>query len=197
MDNSIVTFDVVLDSFNRLNYQFNTEPFHLNIGGIRDTTRVNKFNDIVFVAYNDGESNQCKVFTATTDPGLFYLNSPMASMGTAILKEGQIIDAFKLGLHQGKYKALVQNVNFTVYRDNNRDSILDTNVKTETGMFGINLHHANANYESTQVDKWSAGCQVIANPDDFETLLMLADKSVACGYKTFNYTLFTKEQFFA
>jgi hypothetical protein len=197
MDKSLVTFDVVVDNFNRFNYTFNTEPFHLNIGGIRDTNRVNSFNDIIFIAYNDGVNNIVKTFTATTDPGLSYLNTPLASNGTAILKEGQIIDAFKLGLHQGKYKALVQNVDFTVYRDNNRDNVLNTNVKTETGMFGINLHHANANYESKQIDKWSAGCQVIANPDDFETLLSLADKSVACGYKTFNYTLFTKEQFFA
>ncbi len=33
----------------------------------------------------------------------------MSSLGTAMLKEGQYIDAYKQGLHKGQYTALVQD----------------------------------------------------------------------------------------
>ena len=36
------------------------------------------------------------------------------------------------------------------------------------GVFGINHHRANSKTTSTQVDKWSAGCQVQPNPVLFD-----------------------------
>jgi hypothetical protein len=51
-----------------------------------------------------------------------------------------------------------------VYRDNNKNDVIDfVSQSLDTGVFGINLHHASATGESVQVDGWSAGCQVFAN----------------------------------
>ena len=41
------------------------------------------------------------------------------------------------------------------------------------GLFGINIHRATKweGKKSTQIDKWSAGCQVIAANDDFKLFM--------------------------
>lgn len=169
---------------------------HLNIIGVRskDLT-VNKFNDVICVVFNgkklDGTLTPVILqFTATTDPGLYWLNNPgSTSIGTAILVEGQYLSSWVLGLHQGKYKAFKQFKSVKLYRDTNRDGKLDlTNIK-DSGIVGINIHRANELKESIQVDKWSAGCQVIANPKDFATLIKLADSSVKIRGNKFSYTL--------
>lgn len=67
----------------------------------------------------------------------------MNPKGTAILAPGQYQSSHKIGLHRGKYKALVQHRPVTVYRDNNKDSKYDLEpTKKDTGIFGINIHKA-------------------------------------------------------
>ena len=61
------------------------------------------------------------------------------------------------------------------------------------GMFGINIHHASYHGTSTQVNKWSAGCQVIASIDDFNTLMSLANKSKKQYGNSFTYTLLDEQ----
>ena len=84
----------------------------------------------------------------------------------------------------------------TVYRDGNKDDALDY-VAPETGMFGINIHRANRNGVSFYVDKWSAGCVVIAGADAFDDLMGLVHKSLAMGVygMRFTFTLFEKRDF--
>jgi len=95
-----------------------------------------------------------KAYPATTDPGLYYLWHPSCPSGTAILKEDQYLNCFKLGLHKGKYKALVQAKPLTVIRDYNRDSVLNYNSgKEETGMFGINIHCVKLSGTAINVNK--------------------------------------------
>ena len=104
--------------------------------------------------------------------------------GTAIMKEGQYRGAYKIGKHRGKYDALVQTGGrVTVWRDNNRDSTLDMADPSE-GYFGINIHKAGA--FSANVDKWSAGCQVFANTDDFNEFMSICRKQ---PWPKFSYTL--------
>ena len=63
---------------------------------------------------------------------------------------------------------------------------------TDTGIFGVNIHKAGTN--STQVDKWSAACQVFANSSDFATFMKLCDNQISNGNgKTFTYTLINEE----
>ena len=45
-----------------------------------------------------------------------------------------------------------------------------------------------------EVDNWSAGCQVLANKEDFDTLMKLAHRQISQGYgKLFTYTLINEE----
>ena len=114
--------------------------------------------------------------------------------GTAILVPGQYRGSHKIGLHRGKYKALVQTGGrVCVYRDNNKDDILDMDPATEQdGYFGINLHKAGSH--STEVDKWSAGCQVWANADDFAAFMAIVEKSAETYGPQFTYTLIDEPQ---
>ena len=121
------------------------------------------------------------------------MNDPiLESKGTAILKPGQYRGSHKLRLHQGKYLALGQKKDVTVYRENDRDSNYDLDEsKTDTGLFGINIHRATGRSggKSTRVDKWSAGCQVIADNDDWHEFLDICQSAREIHGNSFSYTL--------
>ena len=172
-------------------YQINDKPNQLNIVGVRHDSNVpNKFDDLLYVFWNTGNKWEGKYFTITTDPGTYWLNNPMQTDGTAILKAGQYINSHKIGLHQGKYKALVQQKPVTVIRDYDRNAVLDfNNGKESTGVFGINIHRSSETGTSKSVDKWSAGCQVFENAQDFANFLALADKHNSLYGNNFTYTL--------
>ena len=193
--NSIKGF---LRFFKKKSYVINEKPFQINIVGLRnESTTPNKFDDKICVFWKgDGGIWAGKSFNVTTDPGTYWLKNPMSPQGTAILKEGQYIDAYKIGMHRGAYKALTQQKPVTVIRDYQRDAILDfNNGKEETGLFGINIHRASAVGTTKVIDKYSAGCQVFENADDFATFLELAEKSEALYGNNFTYTLID-ERFF-
>lgn len=180
----------------RKGYSFFKGVYNLNIIGVRSKESVkqsNKFDDILIVAFGlatSGYNSSTKlIFAATTDPGIKSLKAPMNSKGTAILVPGQYRGSHKLGLHQGKYEALVQCAPVKVYRDANRDDILDVDKRTiDTGMFGINIHKAGI--ASTIVDGWSAGCQVLAIEKDYAIFMDLCKKQKLAGYgDKFTYTL--------
>ncbi len=162
----------------------------INIIGVRSNNPVaNKFDDEIHLIWvEDGEWQQFSG-PATTDPGTYYLENPMRIEGTAILAPGQY-RVYKWDLHRGKYKALCQRAgNVKVYRDNNRDRILDWgNGDGIEGSYGINIHHAGTN--STQVDKWSAGCQVFARLSDWNEAVAIWERSNA---DLFTYTLITED----
>ena len=172
-------------------YQINDKPYQLNIVGVRADSNVpNKFDDKMYVFWNSENGWQGKYFTVTTDPGTYWLNNPMQKEGTAILKQGQYINSHKIGLHQGKYKALTQQKPVTVIRDYDRNALLDfNNGKEDTGLFGINIHRANAVGTTKTIDKYSAGCQVFENADDFAKFLELAEKHNTMYGNNFTYTL--------
>jgi hypothetical protein len=182
----------LVKTLNSKGYKVFTEPYKLNIVGVRsDITKANSFDDKIFAFYKNKDDNwEGKSFPATTDAGTYWLNNPMQSKGTALLKEGQYKDSHALGLHQGKYKALRQVNNVTVYRDYDRNAILDfNNGREETGIFYINIHRANSTGTTKTIDRYSAGCQVFANADDFAYFLQLAEASKDRYGNKFTYTL--------
>ena len=124
------------------------------------------------------------------------IENVMRKEGVAILKEDQYRGSHKIRLHQGKYEALGQQKPVTVYRDNNLDNCYDLDEEnTQTGLFGINIHRA-TKYEgrkSTQIDKWSAGCQVIAANDDFKLFMEICNKSKDIWGNSFTYTLINSD----
>ena len=106
--------------------------------------------------------------------------------GTALLKPNQYVDTWQIGLHQGKYEALVQAKPVDVYRDKNLNDLAEETSSIDRGLFGLNIHRASETITSKLIDKWSAGCQVLNNPVDFKELLHECKLS---GKKTFTYTL--------
>jgi hypothetical protein len=171
--------------------------YDVNIIGIRNSETkgrvTNAFDDTLTIAYKiDGEW-QYHEFDCTTDPGTAYMDNPiLENTGCAILKPGQYRGSHKLRLHAGKYLALGQKKDVTVYRDNNRDDKYDLDESsTTTGLFGINIHRATGRSggKSTRVDKWSAGCQVIADNDDWFEFLDICQSAREIHGNTFSYTL--------
>ena len=182
--------------FARKGYAFFTKgEYNLNIIGVRHKGAkvTNHFDDCLVVIYNTGnEKNVKRVFTCTTLPGKKAMEHPMQVKGTAILKEGQYRGAWKIGYHKGKYKALCQAKPVPVYRDGNKDDKFDLNpISIDRGIFGINIHKAGDN--STLVDGWSYGCQVLAKSLDFNALMRLAERSASIFGNSFTYTLINEE----
>jgi hypothetical protein len=169
-----------------------TKPYQLNIVGLRSKyVDSNRFDDEIHVFYTkeDGKWNY-HIFPATTDPGTFWLNNPMYPQGTAILAQGQNKDAYAIGLHNGKYEALVQVKPVTVIRDYDRDAFLDfDNGVKETGNFGINIHRAESAGSTAYVDRYSAGCQVFKDADDFYAFIQLCKHHAKLYGNSFSYTL--------
>jgi hypothetical protein len=181
-------------SLEKKGYKIFTKPNELNIVGIRSAVaKQNSFDDLICVFYKDGLGVwQYKCYPATTDPGTYFLNKPMSSLGTAALKADQYIDAYAQGFHKGQYKALVQDKPVTVYRDLDRNSVFDFTTKTTTGKYGINIHKAGK--DSDVVDNWSAGCQVFKKSADFDEFIKLTDKHRETNGNKFTYTLLDERE---
>jgi len=193
----IYNIEDIVAVMNKKGYQIEDKSFKPNIVGIRSlSAEPNKFDDHIALFYSDKEGFIAyHLFEATTDPGLYYLENPMRVEGTAILCEGQYLDAYKIDLHNGKYRALCQRLGAVkVYRDPNRDNLFDMDPKkAQTGYFGINIHHAGL--DSIQVDKWSAGCQVLKRLEDFNSLMAVCEKSARLNGNVFSYTLLNEKDF--
>lgn len=184
--------NTILNYINKKGLKLYSRPFELNIIGIRDAkARPNCFDDSITIMYmREDRTWEAKVFKATTDPGTAWLRDPMTPGGTAILKPGQYIDSYQLGMHRRKYRALIQKSPVIIWRDNNKDDVADYNLKKqETGLFGINIHKAADNGVTKYIDKYSAGCQVLASADDFNTLIQLAERHRKLYGNKFTYTL--------
>ena len=177
-------------------YQHDQTPYNLNIVGIRAAKPVvNKFNCLLTVFWKyEGHWNIYKM-QCTTLPGLKWLENPMNPDGCAILKEGQYKGTYQVDMHNGKYLAICQRLKpVTVFRDNDRDREYDMIKGTEqTGMFGINIHRAHKDYELETVDGYSAGCQVIQDPDEYEVHMEVAKKAEEVWGNSFTYTLINEK----
>lgn len=188
----------IVDVMRSKDYQIFENPsgHDLNLVGIRSSgSRANEFDDWLTVFYwYDGIWNLF-AFPATTDPGTFYRENPINVRGTAIMKPGQYRRAYQVGKHKG-YKALQQTGPITVYRDNDQDEELDTTGADEDlGLHAVNIHRANRERASTRVEKWSAGCQVMQDPDHFDFFMALCERGKNKFGNSFTYTLLESEDF--
>ena len=172
-------------------FEKDEKPFNLNIIGIRNDNNIpNQFDDSLVIIWKHTNQWHFRIYKATTDPGLYYLENPIdEEVGTAILKEGQYQGVYRVGKHKS-YIALEQFRPITVVRDFNRDNKLNfKGGRISTGLFKINIHRANSKLESKVVGKWSAGCQVLANPNEFADLINLTKKAIRYWGNSFTYTL--------
>jgi hypothetical protein len=178
-------------------FENDEKNYNLNIYGVRSSDMTpNVFNDYIGVAWKYKGKWSNLVFKATTDTGLYYLKNPLNVNGTAIIVPSQYLGAYAIGLHQGKYEALRQKEPMKYFRDNNRDNQFDLNnsiVYEEIGY--TNIHHASFTNESSVVGKWSAGCMVIANIEDWRKFIYICKKSRDIYRNSFTFTLFDEKDF--
>lgn len=171
-------------------YAVFTGPLNVNLIGVRsNTATANAFDDTFYVVFQDTTGRWVEHrYPCTTDPGLYWLHHPMNVDGTAILVPGQYRGAWVLGQHSG-YEALVQDRPVNVWRDRNKDGVLNRQGAVDNGVFGINIHRASASKPSPTVDKWSAGCQVLQSPTDYATYMDVVRASAKRYGPRFTYTL--------
>jgi hypothetical protein len=184
----------IITTIKNKDYKIYNEPYKLNIIGIRLINKIdqNKFDDFIAFFYYDNNGKIIgKIAEATTDPGTYFLKNPMKKKGTAILKAGQYVNAYMIGLHRNKYEALVQRAGpVTVIRDSDRDGYININNIEETGYYGINIHRASRGKNNVAIiDRDSAGCQVFKNEDDFNLMMQMAKKSRDIYGNKFTYIL--------
>jgi len=169
------------------------KDFDVNIVGIRNTTTQNKvtnrFDDTMTLSYKVNGVWQFHQWICTTDPGITYTTQRLLSpLGVARLVPNQYRGAYQIGLHQGKYEALVQRKPVKVYRDANKDLKFDE-TKIEEGLFGINIHRSSPTGISTVIEGWSAGCQVFSNIRDFRQFMQIMNRAKDVFGNNFTYTL--------
>lgn len=195
---SDITVDKVIDAYTRMKYPlFVNGDYNVNIFGIRaDEDTSDEFNDAICLLYKVNGNWVLKTYMGTTDPGVYYRKKLLNANGTAILQDGYYRGAWQVGLHRGKYTALVQRKPVKLWRDGNKDNVLDRKGKTYEELAGINIHHgANTNTPSS-IGPYSAGCQVICRINDWDEFINIVLTSAERFGKTFSYALFTESQFF-
>lgn len=166
--------------------------YDVNIVGIRNSSTgkvvTNVFDDTITISYKDENGVwQFHEWKNTTEPGKKGVQQYHNKNGVARLVPGQYRSVWSVDKHQGKYEALCQRLgNVTVYRDANKDLVFDE-TKTETGMFGINIHKAGQ--DSTWVENWSEGCQVFKRVKDFDVFMKICKKASKIHGNNFSYTL--------
>lgn len=170
---------------------FENGQYNVNIIGVRSAEhQPNRFDDVIYCVYKDEKDEWVeKSWPCTTEPGKYWLENPTNVNGTAVLVPGQYRGVWKIDRHQGKYDALCQrNGPVKTYRDSNKDDVIDLDVDSITeGYYGINIHKAGK--ASTQIDRWSAGCQVFANASDFAEFMGICYKAREAWGNSFSYTL--------
>lgn len=180
----------MLAAFARKKYPVLTRPHELNLFGIRNKdTAPNTFNDLLCALTFHAAGPVLLVAPGTTDAGLYYRQNLANAKGTAMLPPGHYRDLWRIGMHQGKYPALAQNLPVAVWRDNNRDKLLEPGNLQPPEMIGLNFHKAgNA---SLNVDNWSATCQVVAIDAAWDAFwALILDQRDNLKKETFSYTLF-------
>jgi len=174
----------------------NDKGYDVNIVGVRNSETngrvTNAFDDCMTISYKVEGEWKFHCFPCTTDPGTHWVENILNDRGVAILKPGQYRGSHKLRLHQGKYLALGQKKHMKIYRDANLDGqydLIEESVREE--LIGINIHRATsrAGGKSSRVDKWSAGCQVIADNDDWHEFLDICQAAREIHGNSFSYTL--------
>jgi len=181
--------------------------------GVRNQNRnqsSDAFDDLIGVIYPFERKLNMELFEATTDPSVTELVKPTFTEaqrnGTAIIAEGQYRGVYQIGHHgvgSWRHRALVQVRPIKIYRDSNRDQTLDLEPeRTTEGLYGVNLHMAHPRAVIQRIQGYSAGCQVIQDPADYQRLMYILGMQQVTfaqmqlrGGDRFSYTLMLEQWF--
>lgn len=189
-------------------YTYYTEPFHMNIVGIRNSDKdngkiTNIFDDEIFLFFKNNDNVwETRTYKITTTPGYkprtnVLPNGPGHDPGVAYLLYGQYRDKWMLGYHQNRtgkvggkinnrtgqlfpeHKALVDAE--TAYIRNTpggTEYLLTNNKPKKTGKIGINIHRSSETGTSAKVDNYSEGCQVFSSKNNHNEFIELCQKQL-------------------
>jgi len=183
-----ITIDTLKKAIAKKGYKwFDDKP---NLIGIRTNLQIpDVFNDPFFVAHKD------KLISAicTTEPGTTYQKKLLNAKGCWVSMPAQMIDAYAVGLHQGKVDHVCLKSVGKIYglREDDKDGILfndkDAIASWQEGSgIGANIHGANKAGITKTVGPWSAGCTVI---NDWKKKEEIMDFLKTFGAVRFTYTL--------
>jgi hypothetical protein len=157
----------------------------------------NRFNDRFFCVFKKRGQWISRAWVCTSDPGFYYQRFPMNPRGCgAIYAPQQVRGGYRLGLHRGKSKALVQSSTVArgsqlrVYRDDDRSGVFDFDSSTVEVGYGFNVHKGPLTEAAEgSVDRASAGCIVFQKSREFDTLIKICTKSAAQYGNSFSLTI--------
>lgn len=163
-------------------WTWHREPYRQNIVVLRKIPgTLDAFDDMFTMTYHDASGRAllwaCR---CTADPGKPSREHPKRRDGTAVLRVGQMIDGFRIGIKYGKpgtaddYRCWRPVRPVPVLRYTSIDDPTGTPSTSDT----LLIHRASAVRESTIVGDWSEACCVIANPADYDHALALGDLQV-------------------
>tara|TARA_R110002051_G_scaffold20390_2_gene55709 strand:+ start:320 stop:895 length:576 start_codon:yes stop_codon:yes gene_type:complete len=173
---------------------FTKGKYNLNIIGVRHRGRPNEFDDIIALVYRDETGGWVtREFSCTMDPGEFWTNNPMRTSGTAVLCPGQY-KSYSIDKHRGQYDALCQRLGpVKVWRTPAGEKIeWDSFDEGKAGNYSINIH-SSGSHLSTEVNRWSAGCTVLADPLEWHTFMEVVKKSASLWGNAFTFTVLEEE----
>jgi len=175
-------------------YNNNNIPIEkFNIIGIRDEEGLK--NDLINDQLGFFTEDEIFLCGGTTDPSIYWTMSKERNKGgTFHLVSGYHKNIWAFGTHKG-YNAIVNDWKQCKptkgWRDANYNFTNDSKDVIVCDYFGVNFHRMDSNIIVKLIGRYSAGCQVIQNPKDFDYIYKKAKES---GQKTFSYMLFTKEE---
>lgn len=177
---------------------FTKGRLNLNIVGIRSPGRsVDEYDDLMTLTYRERTDGPLvtRQWPITTDPGLRALLQVKNPNGVAILRPGQW-RVYKLDRHNGKYAAVCQRRGrVEVWRDKNKNHVLDASGKVWTDAKGINIHACDSNpfdewdKHRDKVGPWSEGCQVFQDSRHYREYMSLVEESCVLYGPNVTYTL--------
>ena len=165
---------------------FTIEKF--NLIGFRNSEGIEK--DVINDQMGFFTDNELFLCPGTTDPSVYWTTSGERNKsGTFHLLEGYHKDIWCIGKHKG-YEAIVNDYRYCKptrgWRDANYNFVQDAKDVIVCDYFGVNFHRMDQNIIVKLIGKYSAGCQVVQSPKDFNYILQ---KAKASGLKTFSYML--------
>lgn len=198
------SLDQIIEVLKLQNFKvFEDGEYNLNIVGIRNAnTESDLFDDRICVFHKENKVWKLYNFDATTDPGRSELTNPRfyeAQIGgTLIIKHNEqyrgVYTLGTMGTGNWRHTCLLQTGLLKGYRDRNRDIYLDY-VNEQQGLWGANIHAASLWDIQTKVGGWSAGCQVIQKPSDYQVFRGLITTSASIWGPKFSYTLLHQSLF--
>jgi len=160
----MVTIQGLKDTIARLNYKWFDDQ--INLIAIRTNLQVpDAFNDVMCIVYKKDGVEVLETAMITTEPGITYQKKLLNPKGAWVMLLAQMINAYKLGLHQGKadHRCFKSVGKIYGWREDDLDGIAlnDKNAVAqwvEGTTVGANIHGSNKLGVTKVVGLWSVGC---------------------------------------